>query len=87
MKTQTLEILTPEKMAVKTVNAEFITIPGYSGELGILPGHMEVIALLSPGEVRVTAGGETEKYIIAAGFAEVSKETVRVFTTLAKRKT
>lgn len=86
MKTTTIEIITPERIFLKQENAEFVVIPGYSGELGILSGHMEVLALLVPGEVRVTVDGNISKYMIAAGFAQVDTNGVKVFTTMARAK-
>ena len=45
-----LEIVTPEKMVVRTA-AEEVQIPGKNGYLGILPGHAPLITELAVGEI------------------------------------
>ncbi|MEY3542689.1 MAG: hypothetical protein RIQ29_97, partial [Pseudomonadota bacterium] len=37
--------------------ATFVALPGESGELGILPGHIPLISRIRPGTVRIQNGG------------------------------
>ena len=54
-----LMIVTRERKIVETQVDEVI-LPGYDGELGILPGHTPLLALLKIGEQRRRAGVGTE---------------------------
>jgi len=79
-----LEIVTPEKMIVRE-EAEEAQIPGKSGYLGILPGHAPLITELSAGELSYRAGGQTHRYAVAWGFAEVLPDKVTVLAESAER--
>jgi F-type H+-transporting ATPase subunit epsilon len=83
-KTLTLEMVTPEKVALQT-DAEAVVLPAHQGEMGVLPGHEPFLVMLRPGEVRVTApGGERRFFAIAGGFAEVQRNKVSVFAETAE---
>jgi len=84
MATFELEIVTPEKMMVKT-SAEEMQIPGKNGYLGILPGHAPLFTELSAGELSYREGGETYRFAVAWGFAEVLPDRVTVLAETAER--
>ncbi|GHU32126.1 hypothetical protein FACS189497_13530 [Betaproteobacteria bacterium] len=44
--------------------AEFVVLPGESGELGILPGHMPLMTRIRPGAVRVKQANSTEEELV-----------------------
>jgi F-type H+-transporting ATPase subunit epsilon len=79
-----LEIVTPEKMIVSD-DAEEMQIPGKGGYLGILPGHAPLISELSAGELSYRNGGQTHRYAVAWGFAEVLPEKVTILAETAER--
>jgi F-type H+-transporting ATPase subunit epsilon len=79
-----LEIVTPEKMIVRD-DAEEVQIPGKSGYLGILPGHAPLISELSAGELSYRNGGQTHRYAVAWGFAEVLPDKVTILAEAAER--
>ncbi|MGH9529217.1 MAG: F0F1 ATP synthase subunit epsilon [Terriglobales bacterium] len=79
-----LEIVTPEKIIVRD-DAEEIQIPGKSGYLGILPGHAPLITELSAGELSYRNGGQSHRYAVAWGFAEVLPDRVSVLAEEAER--
>jgi F-type H+-transporting ATPase subunit epsilon len=79
-----LEIVTPEKMIVRD-EAEEMQIPGKSGYLGILPGHAPLITELSSGELTYRNGGQTHRYAVVWGFAEVLPDRVTVLAEAAER--
>lgn len=78
-----LEIVTPEKLVVKTA-AEEIQIPGRSGYLGILPGHAPLITELAVGIITYRAQGETRILSVAWGFAEVLPDKVTILAETAE---
>lgn len=83
-KTLTLEMVTPEKLALRA-EAEFVVLPAHQGEMGVLPGHAPYLVMLRPGEIRVTSpGGELAFYAVAGGFAEILHDKVAVFAETAE---
>jgi F-type H+-transporting ATPase subunit epsilon len=63
--------------------AEFVELPTVQGELGIYPGHTNLIAELGTGEMRVRRGQETRSFAIAGGFVEIEADLVRVAASFA----
>ncbi|MBI5244591.1 MAG: F0F1 ATP synthase subunit epsilon [Elusimicrobia bacterium] len=82
-KTLTFEMITPERVVLSRP-ADFVVLPAYEGEMGVLPGHEPFIVQLQPGELRVTAGEEVVGYSISGGFAEVLGRKVSVFAETAE---
>lgn len=78
-----LEIVTPEKKVVET-EADSVTVPTASGEVGILPNHAPLISALKPGILSYTQRGTTERIAIAGGFVEVSNDKVSVLAGSAE---
>ena len=79
-----LEIVTPEKVAVRT-SAEETQIPGTNGYLGILPGHAPLITELAIGEITYRDGSTTHHLAVAWGFAEVLPDKVTILAETAER--
>jgi F-type H+-transporting ATPase subunit epsilon len=79
-----LEIVTPEKMVVREA-AEEAQIPGRNGYLGILPGHAPLITELGAGEISFRSGGQTRRFSVAWGFAEVLPDKVTVLAETVER--
>jgi F-type H+-transporting ATPase subunit epsilon len=79
-----LEIVTPEKMVVRD-NAESVQIPGLNGYLGILPGHAPLITELGAGEITYLTNGQSHRFAVAWGFAEVLPDRVTVLAETAER--
>ena len=67
--------------------AEFVVLPGESGELGIYPRHTPLITRIRPGAVRIKPadGGEEEFIFVAGGILEVQPGTVTVLADTAIR--
>ena len=82
-KTLTVELVTPEKVAL-TQSADFVALPAFEGEMGVLPGHGAFLVQLAAGEVRVRRGGETSSFAVSGGFAEILKDKVSVFAETAE---
>src|SRR3982750_3452975 len=67
--------------------AEFVALPGESGELGILPGHTPLITRIRPGAVRVKIADQAEDVFVfvAGGILEVQPDVVTVLADTAIR--
>ena len=79
-----LEIVTPEKLVVRD-SAEEAQIPGRNGYLGILPGHAPLITELGAGEISYRSGGQSHRFSLAWGFAEVLPDRVTVLAETVER--
>mgnify|MGYP000880745401 FL=1 len=65
--------------------AEFIALPGETGELGILPGHTPLITRIRPGAVRIQNGADEELVFVAGGILEVQPNHVTILADTAIR--
>ena len=67
--------------------AEFVALPGESGELGIYPKHTPVITRIKPGAVRIKVPGQAEDELVfvAGGILEVQPNAVTVLADTAIR--
>jgi F-type H+-transporting ATPase subunit epsilon len=79
-----LEIVTPEKMVVRDT-AEEIQIPGKNGYIGVLPGHAPLITELGAGEISYHGEGQSHRFSVAWGFAEVLPNRVTVLAETVER--
>ena len=75
-------VVTPER-AVLDEPADFIVLPMFDGELGVLPGRLPLIGRLGYGELRMVKGLLTQRYFIDGGFAQVRGNVVTVLTAQA----
>lgn len=78
-----LEIVTPEG---KVFNDEidYVVLPTGEGEVGILPGHIPLIAMVVPGEIKVVRPGGHEEFLaVDKGFVRVMGDVVAVLTEAA----
>lgn len=67
--------------------AEFVALPGESGELGIYPKHTPLITRIKPGAVRIKVPGQAEDELVfvAGGILEVQPNAVTVLADTAIR--
>jgi F-type H+-transporting ATPase subunit epsilon len=75
-------VVTPER-ALLDEPADYVVLPMYDGELGVLPGRLPLIGRLGYGELRLRRGGQVRRYYIDGGFAQVRANTVTVLTPRA----
>jgi F-type H+-transporting ATPase subunit epsilon len=75
-------VVTPER-AVLDEPSDFVALPLYDGELGILPGRLPLIGRLGFGEMRLVRGQQTQRYYVDGGFAQVRDNVVTVLTARA----
>src|SRR3954447_13404953 len=75
-------VVTPEK-AVIDEPAEFVALPMFDGELGVLPGRAPLIGRLGAGELRLRQHGAVRRLFVDGGFAQVRSDVVTVLTPRA----
>jgi len=74
-----LEIVTPKGRALAATVDE-VTAPSVNGELGVLPGHLPLLAALQSGVVSYRVSGEQKKCAVGPGFLEVGPEKLLILT-------
>jgi F-type H+-transporting ATPase subunit epsilon len=85
MSTIRVEVVSAEEQ-IFSGQAKFVALPGESGELGILPGHVQLITRIKPGAVRIEKeDGQEEFVFVAGGILEVQPKKVMVLSDTAIR--
>lgn len=80
-----LEVVTPERKVLEA-DVDRVEVPGLNGELGILPGHTELISQLKPAGLLTYHIGDTKgEMSISDGFVEVSPDRVVVLADRAEK--
>ncbi|WP_371039102.1 MULTISPECIES: ATP synthase F1 subunit epsilon [unclassified Rhodosalinus] len=72
--TMQFDLVSPERR-LASLEAQQVQLPGADGQMTAMPNHAPVITSLRPGIVTVTgADGQTARYAVTGGFAELSPE-------------
>jgi F-type H+-transporting ATPase subunit epsilon len=80
-----LEVVTPERKVFEA-EVDRVEVPGLDGELGILPGHTELVSLLkAAGLLTYHIGDESGEMAISDGLVEVTADSVTVLANKATR--
>jgi F-type H+-transporting ATPase subunit epsilon len=72
-----LTIVTRERK-IAEAQVDEVILPATDGEVGVLPGHTPLLAMLRIGTVRYRTGTKVERLVISWGFAEVLPDRVIV---------
>jgi F-type H+-transporting ATPase subunit epsilon len=83
MKTIKVSVVTPDG-PVYDSDVEMVITKAQSGELGILPGHIPMVAPLNIGAVRLKKDGKTEFVAVSGGFLEVRPDQVTILAQSAE---
>jgi F-type H+-transporting ATPase subunit epsilon len=70
MNTLIIKIVTPERVVFEG-EAESLSVMTETGEITVLPGHIPLVTMLRPGEMRYSKGGEENLLAVSTGFLEV----------------
>ena len=74
-----LNLVTPEKQLLADEEVDFVALPALLGEMGILPGHVNILVQLGMGSLRYKKNGFESEFAVLGGFVEVVDDTVNVF--------
>ncbi|MBN2060151.1 MAG: F0F1 ATP synthase subunit epsilon [Deltaproteobacteria bacterium] len=78
-----LEVVTPEKVLVSQ-EVDMVIAPGSEGAFGVLPGHINFLTGVLPGELRYDYKDKREYLAVSNGFAEVSENKVSILVQSAE---
>ena len=84
MKTINVSVVTPDG-PVYEADVEMVSTRAQSGELGILAGHIPLVAPLQIGAVRLKKGSSTELVAVSGGFLEVRPDKVTILAQAAEK--
>jgi F-type H+-transporting ATPase subunit epsilon len=65
-------------------DVDIVILPGVAGEMGILPHHAPVLAILKYGVIKVRQNGKEELFTVAGGMAEVQPDIVTILADAAE---
>ncbi|MHA6250687.1 F0F1 ATP synthase subunit epsilon [Oceanobacillus sp. CAU 1775] len=83
MKTLTVSVVTPSGPVLEE-DYEMIVCKTVNGELGVLPGHIPLVAPLDIGAIRLKKNNETYQIAVTGGFMEVRPEKVTILAPAAE---
>ncbi|PIC71047.1 MULTISPECIES: F0F1 ATP synthase subunit epsilon [unclassified Sporosarcina] len=78
-----VNIVTPDGPVVE-MDANMVIAVTEAGEIGVLPGHIAMVAPLQIGALRLKTDGKTETVAVHGGFIEVRPEVVTVLAQSAE---
>ena len=85
MSTIQCNIVSAEK-EIFSENVTMVVATGSLGELGIKPGHSQLLTGIKPGPVKIVKeNGEEEVFFLSGGFIEVQPDVVTLLSDVAIR--
>ena len=81
-----LNLVTPNKRLVMDAEIDEVIVPGYMGQLDILPGHAPLMTTLSTGLLKYRLKGSVtfETVVVSWGYCQVNPEGVVVLAETAE---
>ena len=79
-----LDIITPEK-TIYSGEVASLTVPTATGEITVLPQHMNLLTQLVPGEVILVQDNKTQYLGVTGGFLEIAKNKATLLSDFAVR--
>ncbi len=73
-----VDIVTPSRRIIEGLKVDKVTLPTASGDITVLPGHTELVTLLSTGVLSFPGTSEARKFAVSYGFSIVRKDKVIV---------
>ena len=83
-KTFDLSMVTPDGAAFEG-EAQMIVAPGAAGEIGILPRHAPLVAMLKAGETRIRSDNEWTAFATGPGYLKIQRDRAIVLVDDAVR--
>ncbi|MDC3416729.1 F0F1 ATP synthase subunit epsilon [Aquibacillus salsiterrae] len=84
MKTLIVSVVTPDGPVLED-SFEMVSCKAENGELGILPGHIPLVAPLTISAVRLKGNNDTKQIAVSGGFLEVRPDKVTILAQSAEQ--
>lgn len=85
MRTLTVSVVTPDGQVLEG-DYNMVSCKAESGDLGVLPGHIPLVAPLKIDLVKLRRGNEEELIAVNGGFLEVRPDMVTILARSAERE-
>lgn len=82
MATFPFELVSPTRL-VFSGDVDQVDVPGAEGDFGVFANHAPLIAALRPGILTIREGGNTKRYYVRGGFAEVNPAGLTIIAEFA----
>ena len=82
-----VDVVTPSRRILEGIQVERVTLPTANGEITILPGHTELVTLLSTGVMSFPVSGAERRFAVSSGFSIVRKDKVIVLAETCEEST
>jgi len=83
MSSLNVRVVSPDAIVFEG-EASALVAPAWDGQVGILPGHAPMMALLGSGRLSVERlGGGSDSFHVAGGVLKVERDTVTLLTEYA----
>jgi F-type H+-transporting ATPase subunit epsilon len=78
-----VRVVSPDRVVFDGESSAMVA-PAWDGQVGILPGHAPMLALLGVGELAIDRrGGGSDEFYVAGGVLKVERDQVTVLTEYA----
>ena len=78
-----VSVVSPDKVVFEG-DASALVAPAWDGQVGVLPGHAPMLALIGSGVLTVDRpGGGSDSFHVAGGVLKVERDTVTLLTEYA----
>lgn len=81
----TVSITTAERTVYESTHVQKLTIPTTSGEITILPEHIDLMSVVGTGEVQLTDQKGEISLFVDGGLLQVTDNSVEILTNTAER--
>ncbi len=82
-----VDIVTPSRRILEGVKVDRVTLPTESGAITVLPGHTELVTLLSTGVLSFPGSAGERRFAVSYGFSIVRKDKVIVLAETCEEAT
>ena len=76
-----LRIVTPERVFYEG-EADMVEMNTTEGQIGVLPGHIPMTVIVSPGILTITEAEGTKEAALHAGFAEILPDQITILAEI-----
>lgn len=83
-KTMHVSVVSPEA-EIYSGEADMLFVRGELGEMGIAPGHLQLLSTLKPGPLRLKQGETEELLYVSGGILEVQPDCVTILADSIER--
>jgi len=78
-----VRVVSPDRIVFEGQSSSLVA-PAWDGQMGVLPGHAPMLALLGSGVLSVDRpGGGSDDFHVAGGVLKVDRDTVTLLTEYA----